>query len=703
VDPSRLLADLDDLQRRAVTTPASPLRILAGAGSGKTRVLTRRIAHRIATDTADPRHVLALTFTRKAAGELRQRLRSLGLRDEPAAGTFHAVAFAQLRNLWADRGQQPWTLVDRKVPLVADLLPSSARGRTAALDVVGEIEWAKARRIAPADYARAAAAADRRPGVDVATVTGVFERYEEAKRKRRLLDFDDLLDGWRRAMERGDDFARSQRWRFRHVFVDEFQDVNPLQHAVLAELVGETPDLCVVGDPRQAIYGWNGADARYLVDFEQFWPGASTVELIDNYRSTPQVLDVAAAVLQAPGAGRHGAASLATAATADAVTGGTATRLRAHRPDGAIPTVTEHPDDEAEAAAVARRVRDAHRPGGAWARQAVLVRTNGQTALLERALRTAGVPCRTRGGTGLLGQPEVRSALRDLRRATGPFETAVADLGAMAAELRAEATSGAGNGAGGANGTAEGSDDRAANIEVLQRLARDYAALVPIPSVGGFMSWLSTSTGSDDLGTSDAVEITTFHAAKGLEWPVVHLAGLEDGLVPIGHARDHGAQQEERRLLYVAVTRAEEALHCTWSAQRTFGERTVARRRSPYLDEIEAAGALGGAPSTSSGPRRTASQGDRQRTRVRRTRDGRAAATFDGADAELHDRLRSWRSDRSRAARVPAYTVFNDETLAELVTHRPATEQGLLAIRGLGPIKVNRFGPELLAIIAGES
>ena len=700
MDPNRLLADLDDLQRRAVTTPAAPLRILAGAGSGKTRVLTRRIAHRVATESADPRHVLALTFTRKAAGEMRQRLRTLGLRDDLAAGTFHAVAFAQLRNLWADRGQKPWTLLDRKVPLVADLLPRSAKRRTGAIDVVGEIEWAKARRITPDRYHQAAAAADRRPGVDAATVADVYQRYEDAKRSRRLLDFDDLLDGWRKAMERGDDFARAQRWRFRHVFVDEFQDVNPLQHAVLEVLLADSVDLCVVGDPRQAIYGWNGADAHYLVEFEKFWPSGATVELVDNYRSTPQVLDVAAAILQ-PGGTRSGQ-------QASSVTGGASVHLRSHRADGAIPTVTEHADDATEAAAVARRVRDSHKPGAPWSRQAVLVRTNGQTALIERALRSAGVPCRTRGGSGLLSQPEVRAALAEMRRSNGPFATVMADLGAMVTEARQAGTPPPAPT--GTNATAEdepaagaeGADDRAANLETLQRLAHDYAALVPNPAVGGFISWLSTSTGSDDLGTSDAVEIATFHAAKGLEWPVVHLAGLEDGLVPIGHAKTSGAQDEERRLFYVAATRAEEALHCTWAAQRTFGERTVNRRRSPFLDEVETAGALGAVPAAvTAGQRATgnARSGRRPAAGVRGSRDGRSAPALDDVDEQLHARLRQWRNDRARAARVPAYTVFNDETLAELVYLRPGSPQQLLEVRGMGPIKVSRFGDELLGII----
>ncbi len=672
MDPVRILADLDERQRLAVTTPASPLRILAGAGSGKTRVLTRRIAHRVATESADPRHVLALTFTRKAAGELRARLGQLGLRDDLAAGTFHAVAYAQLRSLWADRGQRPWTLVDRKVPLVAELLPRRTRSRTAVLDAVGEIEWAKARRVGPQGYPDAAAAAGRRPGVESAVVAEVFERYEEAKRSRRLLDFDDLLDGWRRAIERGDDFARAQRWRFRHLFVDEFQDVNPLQHAVLEALAGDQPDLCVVGDPRQAIYAWNGADARYLVDFDRYWPGGATVELVDNYRSTPQVLDVAASVLTAPGARGAG------------VAGGASTHLRAHRPDGPAPTLTSHPDDAAEAAGVARRVRDSHTPGGRWGRQAVLVRTNAQTALVEQALRAAGVPVRVRSGGGLLDQPEVRDALREIRRSPGPFTTAIADLAAIAAAAAADRNPDG----------AEGADDRAANLETLVRLARDYATLVPVPEAGGFVAWLGTSS-SGDATNSDAVEVATFHAAKGLEWPVVHLAGLEDGLVPIGHARAAADAAEERRLFYVAATRAAEQLHCTWSTERTFGERKVSRRRSPYLDEAVEAGAFPTAPTP---PRRRGGGGAAPRAR-RGSRDGARRANL--TEDPLTTALRSWRAERAKASRAPAYTVFNDETLEDLVLRRPGSADELLEVRGIGPIKVSRFGDELLAIIAG--
>src|SRR5438309_1664402 len=296
-----LLHGLNEAQRRAVTTDAAPLCILAGAGSGKTRVLTRRIAWRIANGTADPRHVLALTFTRKAAGELSGRLSALGVRDQVAAGTFHAIAYAQLRRRWADRGERPPTLVDRKVRLLAPLLAGHRSAAVQPADLATEIEWAKARFVGPAHYEAEAGAAGRKPALPLGVMASLYERYEEEKRRRGVVDFDDLLLLCARALETDETFAASQRWRFRHLFVDEFQDVNPVQFRLLDGWRGDGHDLCVVGDPNQAIFGWNGADPRYLTGFANRYPGAEVVRLDDNYRSSPQILAVADAVLNGSG------------------------------------------------------------------------------------------------------------------------------------------------------------------------------------------------------------------------------------------------------------------------------------------------------------------------------------------------------------------------------------------------------------------
>jgi DNA helicase II / ATP-dependent DNA helicase PcrA len=574
VEAEQILDGLNDEQRRAVTSTTMPLCILAGAGSGKTRVLTRRIAYRSLRGDHDPRHVLALTFTRKAAGEPTSRLRQLGLRDTVAAGTFHAVAYAQLRARWADRGIQPPELLERKVGFVGRLLPPGS-GRSSVLDVVTEIEWAKARALAPDDYAAEASRTRRQAPLAYREMAAVFQRYEDEKRTKRMVDFDDLLRLCRRDLLDDRDFAQTQRWRFQHVFVDEFQDVNPLQRQLLEAWVGGRDDLCVVGDPNQAIYAWNGADPTALTGFLDRYPGGEVLRLTDNYRSSPQILAVANAVL----AGDQARDPL------DPTWDGSA--LRANRGDGPLPVIRSFDDDAAEARAIARSVRDHHAPGSRWSWQAVLCRTNAQTVLIEQALHEAAIPFRVRGNGKLLDRPEIKSALDDLRRSTGDFSAAITDLDVAVARLAPPRSDGA---LPDDEPAPMFDDDRAANLATLGRLARDFAALDSRPTPIGFVAWLhNTTAGERPDGHGDAVEIVTFHAAKGLEWPVVHLAGLEQGLVPIGHAKDAASQAEELRLFYVAVTRAERELLCTWAERRPFGDRQSMRDRSPYLDEVEAA------------------------------------------------------------------------------------------------------------------
>jgi DNA helicase-2/ATP-dependent DNA helicase PcrA len=666
--PDDLLEGLNPEQRAAVTSDAAPLRILAGAGSGKTRVLTRRIAHRAAADDVDPRHVLALTFTRKAAGELNARLRALGLRDSVAAGTFHSIAYAQLRSRWADRGITPPTLLERKVGFVARLLPRRAEA-FAAIDAVSEIEWAKARDLDPSRYVDAATAANRRSPIPAAVVAEVYDRYEREKRDKRIVDFDDLLSLCRRALTSDAEFAAAQRWRFRHVFVDEFQDVNPLQFALLRAWIGDRHDLCVVGDPNQAIYAWNGADADYLVRFDHHFPGGGTVELRRNYRSTPQILSAASAVLAG---GRLGGDALV-----------------AQRGDGRPPRARRYPTDVAEAAGIARAVRDARRPGAAWSSQAILVRTNAQIPLLEDALRRAGIPHRTRGG-GLLARPEIKTAMRALSRSRQTLAAALADL-----ELEND-DDGSGIDA------ADDTDDRHANIAELVRLGHDHLVLDPNATPASFVQSLTATAGADHFGSSgDAVELTTFHAAKGLEWPIVHLAGIEQGLVPIGHAKTPEALAEEQRLLYVAITRAEDVLSCTWAEQRTFGTRQMNRTPSAWLARIESPTADGRLAPTA-GTRRVADE----RARLRAGRGDRGATGTRPAvakDDPLLVALKSWRTTTARAANVPAYVVFADATLEAVAHKKPKSRAALLALPGLGPVKAERYGETLLRLVKEHS
>ena len=687
--PEELLHDLDESQRRAVTSPARPLAIVAPAGSGKTRVLTRRIAWRVTTEDAEANHVLALTFTRKAAGELRDRLTRLGLREGVAAGTFHGIAYAQLRNHWASQGRRPPSLLSRKGKVLGEVLRDGRSDRSlSSAALAGEIEWAKARLFGPQSYAEGAAAAGRRPPTAPERIADLYRRYEELKQRQGLVDFDDLLKVCSDALTQDEGFAAAQRWRFRHLFVDEFQDVNPLQLGLLDAWRGGHHDLCVVGDPQQAIYGWNGADTRLLVDFRTRHPSAEIVSLAHNYRSTPQILAAAAHVLQR--------------ARVDA------TPVTATRADGPLPRILRHPTDMDEARAVARAVRDQRAPQTPWSAQAILVRTHGQIALVTEALRAAGIPHHVRGGSALLEREEVRSALALVRRDDRPLAAVLPDLEALAAEAAA-ATAAAGARSdrpddGGTedddDGTGPGPFDPGAprataadNLAAVLQLARDHLRLDRRATGMGFAAWLVATLQAEGIDPAhhDAVTVATFHAAKGLEWPVVHLAGLEDGFLPIGHARTTTDRAEEARLLYVAMTRALSRLFGTWAAQRTFTGKEVERRICPWLRDLPAAGERPDLPPapTTDWQARLADQRARLAATAAAPRRSPALAA-----------LLSWREEQAHAARVAPAAVLDDQLLERVAELRPATQDQLAAVPGVGRLLASRVGDGLLAALA---
>jgi DNA helicase-2/ATP-dependent DNA helicase PcrA len=654
-----LLDDLDESQRRAVTSPARPLAIVAPAGSGKTRVLTRRIAWRVASGDADASHVLALTFTRKAAGELRDRLVALGLRDSVAAGTFHGVAFAQLRGWWADAGHIPPALLARKGRLLGGVVAGTT---VTVAQLAAEIEWAKARLVGPDGYADAAAAARRRAPAPPDRIADLYRAYEDDKRQARMVDFDDLLRLCSHLLETEPSFAAAQRWRFQHLFVDEFQDVNPLQLQLLEAWRHTSWDLCVVGDPQQAIYGWNGADAGFLAGFRRLYPPAEVVELGGNYRSTPQVLAAASGVLSAAGAGDRA--------------------VRAVRPDGTPVRLERHPSDRDEASAVARAVRDRRGPRAPWSAQAVLVRTHAQIGVIADALRVAGIPHRVRGGDTLLDRPAVQSGLGLLRRSSGPLAACLPDIDALAADV-GESTAGEGA-------------EAAGDIATIVQLAHDHLRLDPRATASGFAAWLVATLSAEGAEERrDAVTIATFHAAKGLEWPIVHLAGLEDGLVPIAYARTHAQRAEEARLLYVAMTRAEDELRCTWAATRAFGVKTLDRQLTPWLRSLADAGGRPGADGGADDERSRQQLVDITHIAEQRRLLARADPGGSATLAALH----AWRDEHARAARVEPQALVDDRLLETIAERAPTTHDELVAIPGMGPLLAARVGEGLLAAL----
>ena len=480
-------------QREAIESDQPLLCVVAGAGAGKTRVLTLRVARRVRDGSIEPDRTLVTTFSRKAADELRTRLYSLGVTGVKA-GTFHRTALGLLREHRELRGRPlPQLLPDRR-RLLAEVTTGDAR-RTRALD--GEIGWSKARLVTPEQYEAEARRHHRRSGMSAAQVADAFARYEAERSRRRLLDFDDLIVACADALAGDTEFAESIRWRTRHLFVDEMQDVNPAQFRLLTAMLSDEPDLFVVGDPNQSVYGFNGADPTLLDRLPDILRGTAVIRLDENHRCTPQVVAVATAVL------REGSSF---------GTGGEVVLPRTTRVDGPVPKVVSHATAEDEAAWVSDRVKMSRTPGRQWSSMAVLTRTNAQLAVVQAALDKARVPNLVAG----------------------------ADLG-PASDLR-------------------GMGDKRDEVD----------------------EWNRPEAPED----RDRVVLTTFHRAKGLQWPTVIVLGLGAGLMPIASAQTPAAVDEERRLLYVALTRSEEELWCSWYEEPGSGARG-ARGPSPWLAAIE--------------------------------------------------------------------------------------------------------------------
>lgn len=638
MDPDAVLGGLDDAQRAAATSPAMPLAVIAPAGSGKTRVLTARIAHRVATGDIEPDHILCVTFTRKAASELQGRLRALGLHDTIEAGTFHGVAWRLLKDRWAASGRSAPQLLDQVRPFLREqVAPDAAPGDIA--DLAGEIAWARARMIRPDGYVDAARAAGRRSRRPAGWVAERFAEFETAKTRRHVVDFDDLLAACASAIEGDRAFAAAQRWRFRHLFVDEFQDVNPLQFALLEAWRGDRWDAFVVGDPHQSIYGWNGADPTLLDRLAERWPALETIHLDRTHRSTPQITAAAADVIRAAGLpDRH---PVSTGAP------GPPARLREHR------------DEVGEVSAVATDIRRRRGPDAPWSSFAVLARTHDQIVALERGLGATGVPTQIRRQSTLAGDAEVRRVLFRLGRDERPLLTALGDAV---------------------------TDDQRGHEAVGEILDIAEVRVEVEPSITGreFTGWAFARL-ADRPERLDAVTLSTIHAAKGLEWPVVHVVGLEDGSIPHVSARRRAARDEEARLLYVAITRAAVEVHLHWARTRTIKGIARERERSPFLARFDETAAHVGDEAT-----------DHPRTHL----DALRAVVGDAPAADpLVAALHEWRDGRARAARTAPEVVLTDDTLRAIAELRPDSEAAFATIPGIGSSRARRFAPEVLAIL----
>jgi DNA helicase II / ATP-dependent DNA helicase PcrA len=698
--PEALLADLDAEQRQVALAPPGPVCVLAGAGTGKTRAVAHRIAYLAATAQADPGRILAVTFTTRAAGELRGRLRQLGRRAPDAdlgkvqARTFHSAALRQLTHFWpATVGGPAPQVVESKIGLVAEAarrLRISA-GLAELRDAAGEIEWAKVTQVRPADYAAASAKGGRNPPLDAPTVGRIFACYEELRTERQLVDFESVLELTAAVLAEYPVAARSVRARYTCFVVDEYQDVNPLQKLLLDVWLGGRDSICVVGDPRQTIYSFTGATPVYLTRFSAEFPTAPVIRLVRNYRSTPQVVTLANTIAaaatpdrRAPQAGAHDRLRAVVATVMPA--GSSPAALVAQRPAGPAPQITEYPDEPAEAAAVARQIRALMSAGLPAAEIAVLVRTNAQTQGLEQALAQAGVPFQLRGAERFFERDEIRRAVALLRAAS----RSAAAPDDPAAEIRPILASiGLTPRPPGGRGTAR---DRWESLEALAQLAADFFTANPAAGLRELAAELAVR---GDLGHAPAmagVTLASLHSAKGLEWQAVFLPGLTDGTVPIVYAQTDEAIEEERRLLYVGITRARERLYLSWALARVPGGRR-SRTPSRFLAAVLTGRQDRGGSAARRGKRASAGL-------VGALGQADAVGGQPSADDPLFQRLREWRLQTAREQSVPAYVVFSDATLQAIAATRPGTRAELAGVPGVGVVKLDRYGPAVLELCA---
>ena len=630
MESSALLDGLDEFQRAAVTAPVGLVAVVATAGSGKTTVLSRRIAHRIATGSADARHTVAITFTRDAASELHRRLQRLGLHDEIVTGTFHATAFALLRQHWTTQHKAiPQVISERWRPLREAVAGTVADAHLA--EIISEIDWARARALGPGRYEEIATTQRRRRSLSPGAIAAAWKTYETFKSRRRLVDLDDLLVRMLDEMRRDETFTHIVRWRLRHFHVDEAQDLNPLQHAVLEAWRAGRDDLFLVGDPAQAIYGWNGAEPRLLREVEEWYPQVTVLHLDRNRRSTPEIVAAGRAVL----------------ATTDLEV-----RVEAVRPPGTPITLLGSQDEAAEAQAVARWIRD-HRPlGTSQPGAAVLVRTNAQIPTIVTALEDVG-----------LTVPQ--------RRGRGPWERAVQEVSGLGGLHRLVAWA---NEILGEDAPPPGPEDELASCR------RRVASLVDefVSDTGGgdsrtFVGWLrSTGAGSIDELPGDGVEVLTFHAAKGREWPCVAVAGFEQGLVPHSSARQRAARDEEIRLAYVALSRASDVVLVSWAHHRQGQDSGP----SPLVEAVRPVSEPIVAPPP--GPR------------------SRPDATLDQSPTRL-TALRRWRAGAARSARVPAEVICSDTHLAQLAQIEECTLDDIAGV--IGSMATHHHGQRILTAL----
>ncbi|MGN6429433.1 MAG: ATP-dependent helicase [Gaiellaceae bacterium] len=619
MDAGAIFDRLNTDQQRAVETVRGPVCILAGAGSGKTTTITRRIANQVAVGAFGADQILAVTFTDKAAREMRSRLEALGA-GGVRARTFHSAAYAQLR--WF-RGEMPGRILASKALMlrqIGNTLPRPYRFRPAA-DLATEVEWAKNRRLTPDTYRRSLGTHE--PPIPDDLMARVFREYERRKEGSNALDFEDLLALAIQLLEEEPEALAQVRDRYQAFTVDEYQDVNLLQQTLLELWLGDRDDLCAVGDDYQSIYAFTGATPEHLLALPDRFANVTVVRLEANYRSTPQVLGLANRLVPR--------------------LGGAEKQLRETHGPGPEPELRAFDDGVGEAAFIVERVRELHAAGTPLEEMAVLIRLNARSVDFEEAFGEAEIPFQ---GAALLTRDAARQLLKGLAGSTS--RSVAYEVTRLAREHGFVETP--------APGLGERELTRQSDLARLIKLAEEFDD--GSRDVG---AWIESLRARFDHGAQGGVHLLTLHRAKGLEWDAVFLPRIEERELPCKQSLgDADAIAEERRLLYVGITRARKHLALTWT-----------RRPSRFLTEL---GVETRAPARPKRP------------------EGELSPAF--------RTLKQWRLERAKADEVPAYVVFHNSTLEEIAERGPRTLAELASVPGVGPTKLERYGDEVLAALA---
>ena len=694
VSADMILDALDPEQREVALALSGPVVVLAGAGTGKTRAITHRIAYGVLTGQHDPRRSLAVTFTARAAGEMRHRLSELGAQGVQAR-TFHSASLRQLRYFWPRViGGQPPEILPSKTKILAPLIRQAGFPEPSVIrDVAAEIEWAKSSQVVARDYAMAAREALRQPPGDLTheNVAAIYEDYEDRKSQSGVIDFEDVLLITVGMLDTRPDMCDEVHKAYRWFTVDEYQDVNPLQHRLLDLWLGDRDDLCVVGDASQTIYTFTGASSSYLLNFRDRFPHATAAKLVRSYRSTPQIVALANRVLSSA-TGEESKLRI---------------DLRSTRTDGLEPKRRVFDDEAGEAAGTAKDIAALISQGMQARDIAIIYRINAQSEAFEEALAEAGISYVLRGESGFFERAEIREAITRIRGAARGGSASgdlASDVRAVLSAMNWTVTPPSGTGA---------VRERWENLLRLVTLADDLAAASADATLVDLVDDLDSRAASQAAPTADGVTLSTVHAAKGLEWAAVFVVGLVDGTFPIQYADTPARVEEERRLFYVACTRARDVLTLSWARTRSGRQR---RDPSPFLSAAFGKDAV--ASDVDSGVIKGSGSKKSERARRRgparcrvcsmalvtgpESARGRCRNCPASYDEDLFDRLKAWRKLEAARRSVPAFVVFSDATLENVATELPTTSAALLAVPGIGARKLDDFGAALIALVNGE-